>query len=166
MDLPEEMLDAALMPDQQIGELIAQIVAAYVGHHQIEGSAIPGLIRSVRSALSGLGIAAAEPEQPPEPAVPIRRSVFPDYIVCLEDGKKLKMLRRHLQAVYGMTPEEYRDKWKLPQGYPMTAPNYAARRSELAKSSGLGRKPASTKEAEPAVQRIPEGRSGMRGKKA
>jgi predicted transcriptional regulator len=113
--------------------------------NRVPAEDLPPLIRKVYAALSSVDgrpedTAAAGPEAP-TPAVPIKKSVFPDYIVCLEDGKKLKMLKRHLQAAYGMTPAQYRERWKLPQEYPMVAPNYTTRRSVLAKESGLGRKP-------------------------
>ncbi len=120
--------------------LTAKIVSAHVGKNQVAVDALPPLIQSVHRSLATAG--TAEPAAAPlTPAVPIRRSVFPDHIVCLEDGKKLKMLRRHLQASYGMTPEQYRQKWGLPADYPMVAPNYARHRSSLAKQAGLGRKP-------------------------
>jgi predicted transcriptional regulator len=116
------------------------IVAAYLGNNPVATSEIPTLIRSIHAALATLG-QAAEPEAAarPTPAVPIRKSVTPDYIVCLEDGKKLKMLKRHLRSTYGMTPDEYRAKWKLAADYPMVAPTYAARRSQFAREIGLGR---------------------------
>jgi len=123
-----------------------QIVAAHVGHNAVSPSDVPALIKSVHEALISIGEAQTQ-EAPPEPAVPIRRSITPDYLICLEDGKKLKMLRRHLQTAFGMTPEEYRAKWGLPPDYPMVAPNYAKQRSELAKRIGLGRR---TAEAQPA----------------
>jgi predicted transcriptional regulator len=103
-------------------------------------------------------------EEKPQPAVPIKKSVFPTYIVCLEDGKKLKMLKRHLKTAYNMDPDEYRQRWGLPHDYPMVAPNYAEQRSSLAKAHGLGRKPQPEIIAEPVVQRVPEGRRG--GKQA
>lgn len=125
----------------EILRMTAQIVAAYVGHNEISGAKIPDVIRSVYSALQAQASGEeAGQKEPPKPAVPIRRSVTPDYIVCLEDGKKLKMLKRHLRTTYGMTPEEYRAKWGLPADYPMVAPNYAAQRSQFAKKIGLGRK--------------------------
>ena len=122
--------------------LTADIVAAHVSNTSVAVSDIPGLIENVHRALHGLtpGEAEAEP-QLPEPAVSIRASVKPDYIICLEDGKKLKMLKRHLMTHYNMTPEDYRARWNLPADYPMVAPNYAATRRELAKKIGLGRKP-------------------------
>src|SRR3982750_1619726 len=116
------------------------IVTAYLGNNHIGTGEIPALIRTVHESLATLG-QPAEPEAAAKltPAVPIRKSVTPDYLVCLEDGKKLKMLKRHLRSTYGMTPDEYRAKWKLPADYPMVAPNYAARRSQFAKDIGLGR---------------------------
>src|SRR3546814_57977 len=112
--------------------LTADIVAAHVSNNSVAISDIPLVIRSVHEALSALG-ATAVPEVKQEPAVSIRSSVKPDYIVCLEDGKKLKMLRRHLMTHYGITPDEYRAKWNLPKDYPMVAPNYAETRRALAK---------------------------------
>ena len=119
--------------------LTAKIVSAHVGKNQIAPDALPKLIQSVHHSLATAGTAESA-LAPLTPAVPIRKSVFPDHIVCLEDGKKLKMLKRHLQVSYGMTPEQYREKWKLPADYPMVAPNYASQRSNLAKQFGLGRK--------------------------
>ena len=119
--------------------LTADIVAAHVSNNSVAISDIPLIIRSVHDALAGLGTAeVAEVKQ--EPAVSIRASVKPDYIVCLEDGKKLKMLRRHLMTAYDMTPDDYRAKWNLPKDYPMVAPNYAEKRRVLAKAIGLGTK--------------------------
>ena len=129
-------------PDrQELLALTTDIVSAYVQKNPLDTSAAPGLIGTVFAKLSEL--AASEETAPVEltPAVPIRRSVTDDYIVCLEDGKKLKMLKRHLMTAYGLTPEEYRAKWGLRPDYPMVAPNYAAKRQELAKAIGLGRKP-------------------------
>jgi predicted transcriptional regulator len=123
--------------DGDILALTAQIVSAQVGNNSVSADALPGLIQDVFRSLSGIGAAAPEPERP-EPAVPIKKSIFPDYIICLEDGKKLKMLRRHLQASFGMSPEQYRARWGLAADYPMVAPNYAAVRSALAKQIGLG----------------------------
>jgi predicted transcriptional regulator len=120
--------------------LSAGIVAAYVAQNTVARSAVPELIRSVHGALSALG--GAEVERPSErgkPAVPVSRSVQRDYIVCLEDGKKLKMLKRYLRTHYDMSPEDYRRKWSLPGDYPMVAPAYAERRSDFAKSIGLGK---------------------------
>lgn len=120
--------------------LTADIVAAHVSNNSVAVSDLPLLIQNVHGALTGLGRAAAEPEVKQEPAVSIRSSVKPDYIVCLEDGKKLKMLKRHLMTHYQMTPEQYRAKWNLPADYPMVAPNYAEQRRTLAKKIGLGTK--------------------------
>jgi predicted transcriptional regulator len=121
----------------------AQVVAAYLSHNTCSPEQIPGLIVSVHSAFSGLivGAAPAMPAAPKqEPAVPVKKSVFPDHIVCLEDGKQMKMLKRHLMTAYSMTPDQYRAKWGLPPDYPMVAPEYAKKRSSLAKDAGLGRK--------------------------
>jgi predicted transcriptional regulator len=121
--------------------LTADIVAAHVSNNSVAVSDLPLLITNVHSALSGLGgQPAPAPEPKQEPAVSIRASIKPDYIVCLEDGKKLKMLKRHLMTHYQMTPEQYRTKWNLPADYPMVAPNYAEQRRTLAKKIGLGTK--------------------------
>lgn len=120
-------------------ELTAYIVAAHVGNNNVSISDIAGLISSVHASLAGLGEAEAEPAPPQEPAVSIRASIKPDYLVCLEDGAKVKMLKRYLSTHFGMTPDEYRAKWNLPKDYPMVAPNYAARRRELAMEIGLGK---------------------------
>ena len=125
--------------DIDILGLSAGIVAAYVAQNTVARAAIPDLIRSVHGALSALGTSQAEPAERPKPAAPISRSVQRDYIVCLEDGKKLKMLKRYLRTHYDMSPEEYRRKWSLPGDYPMVAPAYAERRSDFAKSIGLGK---------------------------
>jgi predicted transcriptional regulator len=126
---------------QEITALTAEIVGAYVGHHTMAAADLPDLIATVGKELAELGQASAEPaEEKPVPAVPIKRSVTPDHIVCLEDGKKLKMLKRHLKTRYDMTPDEYRRRWGLKDDYPMVAPSYAAQRSDLAKKIGLGRK--------------------------
>jgi predicted transcriptional regulator len=120
--------------------LTADIVAAHVSNNSVAISDIPLVIRSVHEALAGLS-ANAEPEpEPQQPAVSVRSSVKPDYIVCLEDGKKLTMMRRYLMTKFGMTPDDYRAKWNLPKDYPMVAPNYAEKRRELAKQIGLGTK--------------------------
>jgi predicted transcriptional regulator len=114
------------------------IVAAHVSNNSVSLADLPSLIQHVHGALTTLGSANAEPEVKQEPAVPIRASVKPDFIVCLEDGKKLKMLKRHLMTHYQMTPDQYRAKWGLPLDYPMVAPNYAEQRRSLAKAIGLG----------------------------
>lgn len=119
----------------------AEIVAAYVSRNAVTPDVVPEIIRSVHQALEGLskGAAPPAPEERPKPAVPISKSVQHDFIVCLEDGKKLKMLKRYLRSRYDMSPEEYRRRWGLPADYPMVAPAYAARRSDFAKQIGLGR---------------------------
>ena len=122
-------------------DLTAEIVAAYAGHHTVAMNDLPGLITQVFEALRGVGV--IEPVSAAEalmPAVPIKKSVMPDFIVCLEDGKKLKLLKRHLATRYNLTPAAYRQRWGLPADYPMVAPNYSATRSRLAKDNGLGRK--------------------------
>jgi predicted transcriptional regulator len=116
-------------------KLTSELVSAYVAHNQVPANEIETLLRAVHHAFSTL--AAGEPEL--RPAVPLKASVTNDYLVCLEDGKRLKMLKRYLRSRYGMTPDDYRARWKLPSDYPMTAPAYAARRSEVAKEIGLGR---------------------------
>ncbi|NYT40861.1 MucR family transcriptional regulator [Sphingomonas sp. R-74633] len=126
--------------DETLVTLTADIVAAHVSNNSVAVSDLPILIQNVHGALTGLGRAVAEPEVKQEPAVSIRASVKPDFIVCLEDGKKLKMLKRHLMTHYQMTPEQYRAKWNLPADYPMVAPNYAEQRRTLAKKIGLGTK--------------------------
>ncbi|MCJ1413667.1 hypothetical protein MMC19_007789 [Ptychographa xylographoides] len=123
-------------------ELAAQIVSAHVSNNTVEAAALPSLIQEVYKALSNLkgGVSEVAAPEKPVPAVPIKKSVFADYIVCLEDGKKLKMLKRYLQTRFGMTPDQYRERWGLPREYPMVAPSYAVRRSDLAKEAGLGHK--------------------------
>jgi predicted transcriptional regulator len=124
-------------------ELTTDVVAAYVKKNPVPVSALPELIASVAASLGGLvNGAAPSPVEPQKPAVAIKKSVTPDYIISLEDGKKFKSLKRPLMVRYGLTPNEYRAKWNLPSDYPMVAPNYAASRSAMAKASGLGRKPA------------------------
>ncbi|HEV7234401.1 MAG TPA: MucR family transcriptional regulator [Sphingorhabdus sp.] len=123
--------------------LTADIVAAHVSNNSVAVSDVPTLIGNVHSALSGLSGGSSVPAAAPEPAVPIRTSVKKDYIICLEDGKKLKMLKRHLMTHYGMTPDDYRAKWGLAADYPMVAPAYAETRRALAKAIGLGRAPGS-----------------------
>jgi predicted transcriptional regulator len=120
--------------------LTADIVSAHVAHNDVAVGDLPGLIQTVHAALAGLSGAApaAEPQPAPTPAVPVRQSIKPDYIVCLEDGKKLKMLKRYLMTRYQLTPEQYRARWGLPADYPMVAPNYADQRRDLAKQIGLG----------------------------
>lgn len=121
-------------------EMAADIVSAFVSNNSVPVGELPNVIASVHAALMGLstGSAPAQAEEPKEPAVSVKKSVTPDFIICLEDGKKFKSLKRHLRTAYGLSPDQYRDKWKLPQDYPMVAPNYAKARSELAKAAGLG----------------------------
>lgn len=132
------------MVDQpESSELLAlttNIVASHVSNNLVAVGELTQLIQQVYSALATVGNAAAAPAPRPQPVVPIKKSITPDYIICLEDGKKLKMLKRHLKTRYNITPDEYRERWGLPPDYPMVAPNYAAQRSELAKQIGLGTK--------------------------
>ena len=146
--------------EQSLVALTADIVAAHVSNNSVSVSDIPTLIANVYGALNGL----SEPVEPEpvkqEPAVSVRASIKPDYIVCLEDGKKLKMLKRHIMTHYQMTPEQYRTKWNLPADYPMVAPNYAQQRRDLANKIGLGRKPKAaaapaTKAKAPASRKAP-----------
>jgi predicted transcriptional regulator len=132
------MSDTSLQAD--VLGLTAQIVSAHVSNNSVTPDALPALIQDVYRTLSGVGKDPVQPDKP-QPAVPVKKSVFPDHIVCLEDGKKLKMLKRHLKTAYNMSPEQYRERWGLPPDYPMVAPNYARHRSSLAKKIGLGTKP-------------------------
>lgn len=134
-------MDAQNDLQETLVTLTADIVAAHVSNNSVAVSDLPLLIANVHGALTGLGTKTVEPEvKKQEPAVSVRSSIKPDYIVCLEDGKKLKMLKRHLMTHYQMTPEQYRTKWNLPADYPMVAPNYAEQRRSLAKKIGLGTK--------------------------
>ena len=126
--------------DDTLLTLTADIVAAHVSNNSVAVNDLPNLIQNVHSALSGIAGSTAAAEPKPEPKVSIRSSIKPDYIVCLEDGKKLKMLKRHLMTHYNMTPDQYRQKWGLSADYPMVAPNYAEQRRTLAKKIGLGTK--------------------------
>ena len=120
-------------------EMTADIVSAYVGNNSVEAATLPQLIQNIHTALSQISSGPVEPEPTPqEPAVPVRKSITPDYLICLEDGRKFKSLKRHLRTKYDMSPEEYRAKWGLAKDYPMVAPNYAKARSDLAKQMGLG----------------------------
>lgn len=123
----------------EIIEMTADIVSAYVGNNAVAAADLPNLIQAVHRALTGVS-STAEPAEvaPKEPAVPVKRSVTPEFLVCLEDGRKFKSLKRHLRTKYNMSPEDYRAKWGLPKDYPMVAPNYAKARSDLAKQMGLG----------------------------
>ena len=135
-------------PDSMLA-LTTKIVAAYISKNATPGAELPALIDRVFQSLAGLTTAPAPvPQARPDPAVPVKKSVFADYIVCLEDGKKLKMMKRHLMTSYGLTPHAYRERWSLPPDYPMVAANYSERRSSLAKTIGLGRKAGAAKAAE------------------
>ena len=123
------------------GDLLAlssEIVAAHVSKNSVAAADLPQLISQVYQSLANVGKGQTQTTERPDPAVPVKKSVHPDYLVCLEDGKKLKMLKRHLKTAYNMTPEQYRDRWNLAPDYPMVAPNYARQRSRLAKEIGLG----------------------------
>ncbi len=127
--------------NEEITTLTADIVSAYVSKNTVTAGDVPGLIESVSAALNDVAHKSAQPAaEKPDPAVPVKKSVMPDYIICLEDGKKFKSLKRHIRTKYDLTPDEYREKWGLPHDYPMVAPNYAAARSVLAKKIGLGKK--------------------------
>lgn len=132
--------DVMTIEQNELLECTVEIVTAYIGNNTVPGDQLPVVIKLVHEILSKLSIDQAAEKVERTPAVPIRRSVQPDFIVCLEDGKQFKMLKRHLGRVYNLTPEEYRQKWSLPRDYPMVAPNYARIRSELAKQIGLGTK--------------------------
>jgi predicted transcriptional regulator len=126
------------MSDPKFIELTASIVSAYVGNHSVPVSDIPALISQIHAALARVSSGADLASEPLKPAISVKKSITPEHLVCLEDGKKFKSLKRHLRTQYNMTPEQYREKWDLPGDYPMVAPNYAAARSELAKQMGLG----------------------------
>lgn len=126
------------------GELLgltAQIVSAHVSHNPVPAAELPGLIQEVFRTLAGVGSHPAPEPERPQPAVPVKKSITPGYLICLEDGKKLKMLKRHLKTAYNLSPEQYRERWGLPADYPMVAPDYAKHRSSLAKKIGLGTTP-------------------------
>ncbi len=126
--------------DVELLHMASDITAAYVSRNSLPAEELPGVIRTIHATLSSVGRGSGGNHNGLRPAVPVRRSVTSDYIVCLEDGKRLKMLKRHLRSAYDMTPDEYRAKWGLPSDYPMVAPNYARQRSRFAKEIGLGRK--------------------------
>ena len=126
-------------PQTEILRMAVDVAAAYLGNNSVPAAQVPEVINTIYGALNSLsGQVTQGVGEPPKPAVSVRRSVHPDYIVCLEDGKKLKMLKRHLRTAYDMSPEQYRERWSLPADYPMVAPNYAKQRSRLAKQIGLG----------------------------
>ncbi|MGC2854237.1 MucR family transcriptional regulator [Novispirillum sp. DQ9] len=149
------MSDQASLPSSSDDtlRLAAKVVTAYVGCNKTSAAQIPELIQTVFAALSSAGQGAEPVQEVLRPAVPAKKSVTPDYLICLEDGKKLKMLKRHLRTTYGLTPEEYRAKWGLSPDYPMVAPNYAAQRSQFAKDIGLGRRPEPEAAPAPAKTR-------------
>lgn len=136
--MPEKSTHEAAANNGQLLVLATQIISSYVGNNTVPSGELPALMTTIYQSLTRLGTAQAQAETRPDPAIPVRRSVTPEYIVCLEDGKKLKMLKRHLKTAYNMTPEQYRERWNLPADYPMVAPNYAKQRSKLAKQIGLG----------------------------
>ena len=133
--------------------LASEIVAAYVSNNKVNASDIPELINETYEAISGLQESGAHFAQKRDPAVPINKSITPDYVICLEDGKKLKMLKRYLRTHYGMSPDDYRRKWGLPADYPMTAPNYSKHRSKVAKTTGLGKGPTKRRSVKKRVGR-------------
>jgi predicted transcriptional regulator len=139
---------------------VAEIVRSYLRHHHVEPDQLAGLIVEVHRALAGLG-RATPVQEPPQPAVPIRRSVQPDYVVCLECGFRAQALRRHLRVAHSLTIADYRARWKLVMDYPLTAPNYSARRSAMAKEIGLGRR-AAVEPSPPAIERPVIRRRGRR----
>jgi len=137
-----DQFNAPMAADVDLIELSTEIVCAYVSHNAISPTDLPKVIAEVHNALKGLKTESpVAQEEERKPAVPVRKSVAPDYIICLEDGKKFKSLKRHLRTHYNLSPEEYRERWGLPADYPMVAPNYSATRSRLARDNGLGRKP-------------------------
>src|ERR1700748_478908 len=132
---------APKMAEEELLRMTADVVAAYVSNNTLPTAQLAEVINAVYNSLKSLeGQPAEAPPEPLKPAVPVRKSVNPDFLICLEDGKKLKMLKRHLRSTYNLTPDEYRAKWGLPPDYPMVAPNYAQQRSAFAKEIGLGRK--------------------------
>jgi predicted transcriptional regulator len=134
-------MDGEIQSNEHLMTMTTDIVVAHVSNNNVAASDVPSLIANIYEALAGLGGTEPVPETRPDPAVSIRASVKPDHIVCLEDGKKMKMLKRHLMTDHGLTPSEYRARWNLAPDYPMVAPDYADRRRELAKKIGLGRIP-------------------------
>lgn len=145
--------------------LTTELVATFVGNNTMAVGDLPGLISGVYQALSTAEPAEEKPAATPVPAVPIKKSVMPNFLICLEDGRKLKMLKRHLAIRYDLTPDEYRRRWGLPKNYPMVAPTYAAWRSEFAKRTGLGRKAAPPLQPEQApAAKSPSRRVGGRGR--
>ena len=143
--------------DHDLLRMTADVVTAYVGNNNVAPTDLAEVIRTVHASLREAQAGAAAVAAPPKPAVPIKKSITPDYLICLEDGRELKMLKRHLRTTYNMTPDEYRAKWNLEPDYPMVAPNYAKRRSEFAKQIGLGQK---RRKAEPAESNVASAEGG------
>jgi len=127
--------------ENDVLEMTAEIVSSFVANNPVQPGALPDLIKAVHATIDSLAKGGAETGDRPEPAVPIEKSITPEHLICLEDGKKLKMLKRYLRTRYDLTPEDYRKRWGLPLDYPMVAPNYAKRRSKFAKEIGLGKTP-------------------------
>jgi predicted transcriptional regulator len=149
-----EVTNTPRIPEDELLRMTTDVVSAYVSNNSLPTQQLPEIIAAVYASLRALeGQPAEAKPEPPKPAVPIRKSINPDYLVCLEDGKKLKMLKRHLRSTYNMTPDEYRAKWSLPAEYPMVAPNYAAQRSAFAKKIGLGRGAGRQAGRRPAVKK-------------
>jgi predicted transcriptional regulator len=144
----------------------AKLVSIYASHNALASDELIALIADVHSAMLKLGRPVEEEAPKPVPAVSIKKSITPDYVICLDDGKKFKSLKRHLRTAYGMTPDDYRAKWKLPVSYPMVAPNYAAQRSELARSGGLGRNRAKAQAAQKAEPTATGKSSGTKTRRA
>jgi predicted transcriptional regulator len=145
---------ASKMAEDELLRMTAEVVSAYVSNNTLATGQLADVIQAVYNSLRGLeGQVVEPPAEPLKPAVPIRKSVTSEYLVCLEDGKKLKMLKRHLRSTYNLTPDEYRAKWGLPPDYPMVAPNYAAQRSAFAKEIGLGRGAGRASGRRPAVKK-------------
>ena len=138
-----KMQETATISAEELLRMTTEVAAAYVSNNNLPSSQLPEVIKTIHDTLTVLNVAGAGAAEPPTPAVPIKKSITADYLVCLEDGKKLKMLKRHLRSTYNMTPDDYRHRWGLPADYPMVAPNYAAQRSAFAKKIGLGRSSAS-----------------------
>ncbi|MEL7487829.1 MAG: MucR family transcriptional regulator [Pseudomonadota bacterium] len=153
--------------DTDLGEtlsLTTDIVSAFVSNNSIQADKIPALIQEVHDTVRALAAGSAANAGNQQPAVSIKKSVTPDYVICLEDGKKLKMLKRYLRTQYNLTPEEYRRKWGLPADYPMVAPNYAKRRSQFAKDIGLGRAASTKRKAAPSAKKSTKKRGRPRKK--
>ncbi|MBI0535877.1 MucR family transcriptional regulator [Roseomonas sp. KE2513] len=151
--MPDSTPNARESTDSGVLGLTAQIVAAHVSNNPVPLTELSGLIENVHRTLAGLGrVQEAPAPTRPEPAVAVKKSVTPEYLVCLEDGKKLKMLKRHLKTAYNMTPDQYRERWNLPPEYPMVAPAYAEHRSSLAKKIGLGTRPRSIRRSRGAKE--------------